>query len=187
LLFIKRKEGSLPILLKRMVGASLLDPATYEDVEADRRATWQAVLIVLCASLAGGLGAGWPDPRNVVFTALLTLVCWLVWAGLTYWIGTHFLPEPQTRSNPGELLRTIGFANSPGLLRVLGLVPFLRPIVLPLAGVWVLVATIVAVRQALDYRGTLRAVVVCTTGWAIQVVFSALGVAALTLSSGPLY
>jgi hypothetical protein len=89
---------------------------------------------------------------------------------LTYFIGTKLLPEPQTKADHGELLRTIGFSSSPGLIRVLGIIPVLQSIVFPVAAIWMLVAMVIAVRQALDYSSTLRAVGVCLIGWVIQIV-----------------
>jgi hypothetical protein len=89
---------------------------------------------------------------------------------LTYFIGTRWLPEPGTQADIGEMLRTIGFATSPGILRVLGVVPFLGAIVFTVTAVWTLVAVVIAVRQALDYRSTGRAIGVCIIGWLVQVV-----------------
>jgi hypothetical protein len=98
------------------------------------------------------------------------LIGWVVWAFLSYIIGTKLLPEPETKSNMGELLRTTGFASSPGILRVLGIIPILgRPLVF-LMLIWMLVAMVVAVRQALDYRSTGRAVAVCLIGFAVSLV-----------------
>jgi len=87
-----------------------------------------------------------------------------------YIIGTKVLPEPQTRSDLGELLRTTGFAASPGLLRVLGVIPLIGGLIMPAVTIWMLVAMIIAVRQALDYQSTGRAVVVCLIGWVVFVV-----------------
>jgi hypothetical protein len=89
---------------------------------------------------------------------------------MTYLIGTKLLPEAQTRADPGELLRTIGFASSPGLIRVLGFIPGLGRLVFIVASIWMLVAMIIAVRQALDYQSTLRTIGVCFIGWIIQTV-----------------
>jgi hypothetical protein len=97
-----------------------------------------------------------------------------VWAFLTYLIGTRLLPEPQTRADVGELLRTIGFSSSPGLIRVLGIIPFMRGFVFLLAAAWMLAAMVIAVRQALDYQSTLRAVGVCVIGWVVQALILAL-------------
>jgi hypothetical protein len=84
------------------------------------------------------------------------------------------MPEPQTRSDYGELLRTIGFASSPGILRILGIVPGLMGIVFVATGIWMLVATVIAVRQALDYHSTWRAVGVCLIGWLVQAIILSL-------------
>ena len=99
---------------------------------------------------------------------------WFIWAFLTYYIGTRLLSEPQTKADYGELLRTIGFSSSPGVLRVLGIIPMLGNILNFIIGIWMLVAMIIAVRQALDYNSTLRAVGVCLVGWIVQIVIFAL-------------
>jgi hypothetical protein len=96
------------------------------------------------------------------------------WALLTYSIGTRFLPEPQTRADAGELLRTLGFAGAPGLLRIFGVLPGVGLAIYAVASIWMLIAMIVAVRQALDYRGTGRAVAVCVVGWALSLAIAAL-------------
>lgn len=162
---------------RRVLGAAILDRHIYEEVEADGRATGQAVAIVLLASIAGGIGLfglGVPNPQALVAGVIGALVGWMAWATLTYLIGTHLLPEPQTRADVGELLRTIAFASAPGLLRVFGVIPFLGLSIYAIASVWMLLAMIVAVRQALDYRSTGRAVGVCVVGWALSLVVAAI-------------
>ncbi len=152
----------------RMMRAAKLDVNLYEEVEADTGGTRQAMAVVVLGSLAAGVGAGRAGPVVMLMVVVAALIGWFVLAYLTYWIGTRLLPEPQTSATHGELLRTIGFANSPSILRVLGVIPGLRDIVFLVTGIWVLVATVIAVRQALDYRGTLRALGVCALGWLIQ-------------------
>ena len=154
--------------VERMIGAAKLDAKVYEEVEADRGATPQAMAVVVLAAVAGGIGVG-AGLRGLVVGTLLGLVGWAVWAWLIYFIGTRWLPEPGTHADAGELLRTLGFATSPGIIRVAGLVPVLGGLVTVVAAVWTLVAMIVAVRQALDYQSTVRAVGVCLLGWVVQV------------------
>lgn len=157
--------------IERMLGAARLDAQTYEEVEADRTATTQAMGVVVLSSIAQGIagltrGGGF----GFITGALAALIGWLIWACLVYIIGTKVLPESETRSDLGELLRTTGFSASPGLLRVLGILPFLGGLIVWAANVWMLAAMIVAVRQALDYQSTLRAVGVCLIGWLVFVV-----------------
>jgi hypothetical protein len=159
----------------RVLGAALLDARVYEEVEADSRATRQAVALVLLAGVAGGIGLlGFGAVQHLVAGVVGTLIGWMAWATLTYLIGTHFLPQPQTRADVGQLLRTLAFASSPGLLRVLGVIPLLGFPIYAIASVWMLVAMIVAVRQALDYRSTGRAVAVCVMGWVLSLVLAAI-------------
>ena len=155
---------------QRMIGAAKLDVQIYEEVEADKSALGQAMAVVVLSSIAGGIGSiGVVGVVGLFYGTVASLVGWFLWAGLTYLIGTKLLPEPQTRSDIGELLRTIGFASSPGLLRVLGVIPLLAWANFAI-GIWMLVAMVIAVRQALDYKGTGRAVAVCLVGWLINVV-----------------
>lgn len=152
--------------VNRLLGAARLDAATYEEVEADRSATGQALVAVLLSSLAAGVGASGQDAGLAVagFAAAAALLGWVLWAAVIWFVGTRALPEPQTRSDVGELLRTTGFAAAPGILRVLGIVPGLdRPVAIVVT-FWMLAAMVVAVRQALDYRGTGRALLVCGIG-----------------------
>jgi hypothetical protein len=161
---------------RRLVGAAVLDRRTYEEVEADGHATGQAVGVVLLASIASGtglLGLGAQTPQSLVAGIVGSLIGWMAWAALTYLIGTRLLPEPQTRADVGEMLRTIAFASAPGFLRVLGVIPFIGLTIYAIASIWMLLAMITAVRQALDYKSTSRAVGVCVVGWALSLVVAA--------------
>ncbi len=156
-------------LKDRMIRAVRLDVSLYEEVEADKDALGQASGIVLLSSAAAGIGTGLHGGfGGIVLGAIAALIGWYVWAYLTYFIGTKFLPEPQTEADFGQLLRTTGFASSPGLIRVLGIIPGFTGIVFLVASIWMLLAMVIAVRQALDYRGTPRALGVCVIGWVVQ-------------------
>jgi hypothetical protein len=153
----------------RMIGAAKLDAAVYEEVEADRGAMGQAMAVVVLSSLAAGIGSmSTIGFRGLIVTTLMALVSWYIWAFLTFIVGTKLLPQPQTQADYGQLLRTIGFSSAPGILRVLGIIPFLSGILLVITSIWMLVAMVIAVRQALDYTSTWRAVGVCLIGWLIQ-------------------
>jgi len=155
----------------RVIRAMRLESDLYEEVEADRTATGQAMAVVILASIAGGIGSGsFAGLQWVFFGALAALGGWVVWALVTYIVGTKILPTPQTSSNPGELLRTLGFANSPGLLSIFGLIPVLGGLVKLVVPIWILVAWVIAVRQALDYTSTGRAIAVCLIGWLLYVL-----------------
>jgi hypothetical protein len=159
------------LFVDRMIRAAKLDIHLYEEVEADKSAMGQALGVVVLSSLAAGIGAiSVQGAGGVIVGTIFALIGWFIWAFLTYVIGTKLLPEPQTRADYGELLRTIGFSSSPGLIRVLGIIPGLQSIVFLAAGIWMLVAMVIAVRQALDYHSTWRAVGVCLIGWLVQIL-----------------
>ena len=156
-------------ITNRMIRAAKLDVTLYEEVEADEGAMGQAMGVVILASVAAGIGtSSVTGISGLIFGTIVALLGWFVWAYLTYFIGTRLLPEPQTKADYGELLRTIGFSSSPGVLRILAIIPMLGTILNFIVGIWMLVAMVIAVRQALDYKSTWRAVGVCFIGWIVQ-------------------
>lgn len=159
---------------RRLVGVLRLRVSAFEDVEADRTATGQALLVIVLASFSAGLGAGLGVGAGaLVRVTLAAIVGWLVWAVLIYFIGTRLLPEPQTRSNLGELLRVIGFAAAPGLFLVFAFIPILGWLIQIGVALWLLMTMIIGVRQALDFRSTSRALGVVLVGWVFYIVLLA--------------
>jgi len=157
--------------INRIVRAAKLDINLYEEVEADKGAMGQAIGVVVLSSIAAGIGSiGTIGVKGIIFGGITALIAWYVWAYMTYFIGAKIIPEPQTKADHGELLRTIGFSSSPGLIRVLAIIPGISSIVFIIASIWMLTAMVIAVRQALDYQSTLRAVGVCIIGWVIQAI-----------------
>ena len=164
--------GRTAIFMRRFMGVLGLDPATFEDVEADRKAGGQAAVVVLLACAAGGFAAA--GGSSLTLPAFLagmaaTLGAWVVWALLITTIGTKLLPEPQTSSRPSELLRTMGFAAAPGVFYAFGAMRAAAPFAFVLGSIWMVAATVLAVRQALDYRSLGRAIVVSVAAWLVTV------------------
>ncbi len=161
-------------LVDRMLRAARLDASLYEEVEADSSAMGQATLVVVMSSIAGGLGTagefGSPGVIGFIVGAILSLIGWYLWSLITYLIGTRLLPQASTEADLGQLLRTLGFASTPGIVRAFGIIPGVGPIALAVGMVWSLIAMVIAVRQALDYTGTGRAIAVCLIGWIVQVL-----------------
>lgn len=158
-------------LQDRMIRAAKLDVNLYEEVEADQSAMGQALLVVVLSSVAagiGGLSTAGMGLGAVLLGTVGALVGWFIWAFLTYFIGTKILPQAQTSADMGQLLRTIGFSSSPGIIRIAGIIPGFYMVSSVVGSIWMLVAMVIAVRQALDYDSTLRAVGVCIIGWLVQ-------------------
>lgn len=160
-------------MLSRMLRAARLDVNLYEEVEADKGANLQAMFVVIITSIAVGLGslteAGW---IGVIISVIFGLLGWAVWAYTNYIIGTKLLKQPQTEADWGQLARTMGFATTPRLLSVFGVIPIpiFSPVIVAIAGVWWWIAMVIAVRQALDYTSTWRAFAVTMMGFILHVV-----------------
>ncbi len=165
-------DGSRASIVDRMFGAARLDVHTYEDVEADPSATLQAVWVVVLVSVASGiglLGTG-GGLGALIVGVVLGVAQWAIWAFVTYWIGTRILPTPETHATWGQLARTTGFAQSPGVLKVLGFIPVIGLTIFFVVSVWQFAAMVIAVRQALDYSSTWRALGVVAIGFVIVLV-----------------
>ena len=169
--------------VSRMLRAARLESHLYEEVEADRSALPQAMLVVVLSSVAAGIGFGLasqmgdaaagdatPLPVALTIGVVGALASWFAWALATFIIGTTILKGPETSSNLGELLRTIGFSTAPGILRIFVFLPGgLGGLVLLATSIWMLVAMVIAVRQALDFS-TGRAIGTTAIGFFIQVI-----------------
>ena len=158
--------------LSRIYRAIKIDPDLYEEVEHDKSATFQAASVVILSSLAAGVGAIHLGASNFLLGPALSLINWFIWAFFVFIIGTKLFPDKQTKSNVGELLRTIGFASAPGIIRVFGITPELMGVTFIGAQFWMLACMVVAVRQALDYKSLWKAFgIVFLSGFIITFVF----------------
>ncbi len=136
-----------------------LNVHVYEEVEADKSATWQAFGVVVLVALVSGIGFLFTGGISGLIGAIIfALIGWGLWALIIYWIGSTLFRTSRTKADWGQLLRTLGFAQSPGVLRIFGLIPIIGPVIFFATILWQIATTVVAVRQALDYTSTLRAV-----------------------------
>ena len=153
---------------KRIYRAIKIDPELYEEVEHDKSATIQAASVVVLSSLAAGVGAIHLGASNFLLGPLISLASWYFWAFLIYIVGTKLFPDKQTKSDHGELLRTIGFSSAPGIIRIFGFTPELMTVTFIGSSFWMLACMVVAVRQALDYKSLWKAFGVVLFCWFIQ-------------------
>ncbi len=151
-------------MLSRMIGAALLRPHTYEEIEHDSAATMQAAIVVVVVALAIGIGNTSLGITALIVGIVMGIVQWALWALVTYIIGTTLLNTPATEANWGQLARTTGFAQTPGLLRIFGFIPFIGSLLVIIGSIWQVAAMVVAVRQALDYTSKWRALGVVVIG-----------------------
>jgi len=148
-------------IVDRMRGAALLDVATYEEVEHDSEATGQAAVVVIIVAVCSSIGAVWRGGPSIIIAPISAILGWLLWSAVTYVIGDKLLGGTATW---GELLRTLGFAQAPGVLMIFGIIPLLGGIVRVFVALWLLITGIVAIRQALDFS-TSKAIVTALLGW----------------------
>lgn len=148
-------------MVDRMKGAARLDAATYRAVEHDERATGQAAGVVALVAVAQVVGSSGHGGVGILAGVTAAVAGWLIWAAVTWAIGDKLLGGTATW---GELLRTLGYAQSPGVLFLFAVVPLLGPVVRLVLPLWILVAGVVALREALDF-GLGKVVLTAVLGW----------------------
>ena len=168
-------------MFQRMIGAAMLRPQTFEEVEHDPATTIQAAMVVVIVAIATGIGRlgsgveGMSSGVGVFIGGVIVgLIGWAFWAWITYFIGTRLLRDQDTHADWGQLARTLGFAQSPGIFKVFGVIPGVGQAIFVIAAIWQLVAMVMAIRQALDYTSTWRAIVVALVGFIPYIIFQAL-------------
>ena len=166
-------------IIDRMIRAARLDPQVYEEVEHDRSATGQAMLVVVLGAIAGGIGALSGGIAGLVVGVVASLVGWAVYAFIAYWVGTNIFKGPHTEATWGQLLRTLGFANSPRILMVLVVIPVVGIFVGLAVFIWLLFTTVIAIRHALDFD-TWRAIATAVVSLLAQVVIYSVVFAIIT-------
>jgi hypothetical protein len=181
-------------LTDRMIRAARLDVALYNEVEADLNATSQALTVVIISSVAAGIGGAiagaMAGKTSLIIGGLVggivtALLGWLVWSFVMYFVGTRMFGGTATY---GELLRTTGFATSPGVLRILSFIPVLGGIINLLVGIWMIVTGFIAVREALDIStgSTIATIIVGIIAELIVFVVVGLILGAIGLSAAAL-
>lgn len=156
---------------RRFIGALVLDAGVYEDIEADRHASMQSVIVVAAVCLSGGFAAAGQQiagSAGFVSGILMALGAWLVWVMMIAALGPYVMAEPQTKSDFPELLRVLGFAAAPGVFIALAAMSALTPLVVVVVALWMVATAVLGLRQALDYRSTARAAAVCVISWLLS-------------------
>ncbi|HEY8448349.1 MAG TPA: YIP1 family protein [Thermomicrobiales bacterium] len=143
--------GTSGSLVDRMMGALRLDVATYEEVERDNDATTQALIVVALASLANGIGAlGDDGGTGLIGGIIYGIVGWLLFSLVAFFVGTRLLGASTTSADAGQVMRALGFAYTPQILNVIAFIPVIGWIVSAIAGIWFLIAAVIALRQSLE-------------------------------------
>jgi len=167
------------MLVERMIRAARLDVSLYEEVESDTTATSQAATVVLLVAIANAIAGaivgafishrgGTGILGGIIGGIIIAFIGWIAWSYVTYFVGTNLFNGTAT---PGEMMRTIGFAQSPGVLNIITFIPCLGAIVALVVAIWMLIAGVIAVRQALDFE-TSKAILTVIIGWIVYVIIA---------------
>ena len=186
-------------LTSRMIRAAKLDVSLYHEVEHDTSLDQQALLVVIIAAVAGGVGAllagilggvlgSLVGASGVSFLTIILSTIWVViftvlgyyiWAFVTQWVGVKLF---EGTADFGEVKRALGYAYTPQILNVFSFIPCLGAILGFVTSIWTLVAAFYALREALDLDST-KTIITLVIGWVIIMVIS-FAIAALIGGAG---
>ena len=174
-------------LVERMIGVMRLDKPTFEAIEADQSAIPQAATVVLIAAVASGIGSiGDAGIAGLLIGLVMAPIGWALFSGMAYLIGTKVLAGPETKADVGEVLRTLGFAQAPGIIMAVAFIPVLGILFSLVSSIWALITAIIALKVSLEVS-TGRAIAIgllaaIAAGLVLAPIAVALGVSALVVA-----
>ncbi len=161
-------------IVDRMIRAAKLDPTLFDEVARDESTMGEALTVVLIASAASGIGMSLAGPIGLIGGAIAALVSWFIWAWLAFFVGTVMVPDPGTNTDLTAVMRVTGYASAPGVISMLGLIPFLGGLAALVASIWTLAAFVVAIRVVMNFDSAGKAVLVCIIGWVVKMIIGGL-------------
>ncbi len=164
--WVSKEEGIMRVLIERMLRAIRLDPSLYGEVIQQPEALSQTIRIVIISGISAGIGSlGRGGVMGALIVSIGAIISWVIWAYFVMAFGMKVMPESEVIVNQGDFFRAIGFSSAPGVIRVLGIVPYLYFISVFIGHIWMIVSMVVAVKQVLNYKTDLQAFKVCLIGW----------------------
>ena len=158
----------IKLFINRIYRSVKIDPEVFDEVQKDKKATVAAGIVVILSSLAAGIGATHLGAVNFYLAPALSLVTWFVWAYIVYFVGVKLFPDTKTKTTHQALLRSIGFSNAPGIIRVFGFNEDLMTVTFIGSALWMLACMVVAVRQTLNFKSLWKALGVVIVSWFVQ-------------------
>ena len=156
-----------------MFGAAMLSRQVYEQIRDDPRGPFQAGLAVLLVSLVAAFTAFGDGPAAIGVSLFIGIAFWLMLSLGIHFIGTGLLREPTSGATVREVLAVAGFAQSPGVLLFLALLPGIGTGAAFAIGLWQLWAAVGATQVAFGFRRPFRAASVVFLVWLpVQVIFA---------------
>lgn len=157
------------ILFARMLRVIKLDSSLFEEIIDDSTSQSQYAWVVAILAMATGFGMFSQAGATAVNICLVTtFLSWYFWAFSVYFIGTYMFREVESKTDRKTIMRVMGFANAPGALRLLGVVPQTAPVVFLVTTIWMIAASVTGVKQAMHIRENSKVVVLCAGTWLLS-------------------
>ena len=151
-------QSTMTIVIERAQRVMQLQQPVFRTIARDPNATKQAAIVVAVVAIASAIG-GADEGAGGIFVGLIgAFLGWLIYAGMAWFFGTNIFGTPTTVTNWESLLRTLGYAQAPGILSIFGFIPLLGWIAALVGGIWAIVTAIIAIRETLGF-GTGRAII----------------------------
>ena len=159
------------LFINRIYRSIKIEPQLFDEVQKDKKATIQAAIVVVLSSAAAGVGAIQLGATNFFIAPLLSLISWVVWAYIVYFVGVKLFPEKNTETTHSALLRSIGFSSAPGIIRIFAFNSDLMTVTFIGSAFWMLACMVVAVKQTMNYLSLWKAFGIVIISWLVQAFF----------------
>ncbi len=161
--------------LERLRLAFTVNSDFYEEIISDPKTQAHSLWVVAIFAMAASFGTfGRAGGTAVNISLFVTLFSWYIWAFTTYYLGTRFFAETDTPKDKKTIMRVMGFASAPGILRIFGLIPHLSGLLFIVSSLWMLYASATGLKKALNYSSMSRAVGLTLASYILSLVVQAI-------------
>lgn len=154
-------------IVQRVTRLLKLDFTVFREIEVDENATSQAAIVVGAAALSrfiGSLGGRFGTAVGQLIIAVL--VGWLLWSYITVLVGTKLFGGD---ANFWGMARSLGYANAPGILGILVVIPVIGWVISLVILVLQLLLGFYAVRETLNITSE-KAILTILIGWVVTLL-----------------
>jgi hypothetical protein len=163
-------------VINRIFRVFRLDATVFREIAEDKGAMSQAAIVVVVvfflSAIGSAIGAAIAGSGAILsfFVTLLmgVLISWLLWAVLTYFVGTLLF---KGKTDIPEMMRVLGFASAPNILGIFSAIPCVGWIAALAGGILALVAGVIGIREAMEFD-TGKAVITVLIAWVISFVIT---------------
>jgi hypothetical protein len=134
-----------------------LDKTLYKDNKNfGETAVYFAGIIMIFDGIAGAIAANNIVKTQIGFSGLTAILTWFIWSIFIYVIGVKLFPDRETKVSFKKILIGVGYAHTPGILRLFAITPDLMVPIIFLTQFWIFAGLIISTKQILNLKSNFK-------------------------------